>query len=421
VIISGMSGNEIYCLAQKGLSPGEITVGNSVRSMGVLGGLGAAGRTFAGGEIRQVTEMISEGRHAAIQRMEQEAQKRGANGVTGVVTELRTLAGYTEFLSQGTGVHTHQGSASQFFSTAASGIELYCHLDAGYHPMRFVMGNVAYALGAGRGLLGSIRTLARGEVREFSDMYNRIRHVALERLRAEAAAVGANSVVDVKIKMLPYGPGTIELLMTGTASFHPMFSSGPVPAQQVITSELTGEELWNLAAMGLVPYQLIMATSVYSLGVAGGIGAMFRGLAKGELPELTHLIYEARENCLELVRREATALGAERVLGNKLQIREIAQGMIEIVAVGTAVRRASGTQAQPATPQLIAQAVIVERDSLEANEDIAGMRVAVSPMGTARGVPRRAAGCIVPIVVFSIMLFFMCFAWIMSMAGQAGH
>jgi len=417
VIISGMSGNEIYCLAQKGFSPGEITVGNSVRSMGVLGALGSAGRTFAGGEIRQVTELISEGRHAAIQRMEQEAQKRGANGVTGVVTELRTLAGYTEFLSQGTAVHAPTADA-RFFSTAASGIELYCHLDAGYHPVRFVMGNVAYALGAGRGLLGSIRTLARGEVREFSEMYNGIRHIALARLRAEAAAAGANSVVDVKVKMLPYGPGTIELLLTGTASFHPMFSNGPVPEPQVVTSELTGEELWNLAAMGLVPHQLVMATSVYSLGVASGIGAMFRSIGKGELPEVTHLVYEARENCLELLRREATALGAERVLGNKLMIREMAQGMIEIVAIGTAVKRAPSAQATPATQPLIPQAVIVERDSLEQSGDIAGLNPAVSPMRAARGMPQRAAGCIVPLVVLSLVFFFMCFAWIMAMAGQ---
>ena len=35
MFISGLSGNEIYCLALKGFSPGEIAVGNSVVSMGV--------------------------------------------------------------------------------------------------------------------------------------------------------------------------------------------------------------------------------------------------------------------------------------------------------------------------------------------------------------------------------------------------
>ena len=53
MFISGMSGNEIYCLAQKGFTPGEIAVGNSVYSMGLGGALGALGRSVSGGEIRQ--------------------------------------------------------------------------------------------------------------------------------------------------------------------------------------------------------------------------------------------------------------------------------------------------------------------------------------------------------------------------------
>ena len=100
---------------------GEIVVGNSVVSIGLAGGIGAMGRTFAGGEVRQITDLISEGRHKAIERMEQEAQRDGAIGVTGVSTKLGRLAGFTEFLSQGTGVHPYQpGGQHRFFSTAAS-------------------------------------------------------------------------------------------------------------------------------------------------------------------------------------------------------------------------------------------------------------------------------------------------------------
>ncbi|MCA9607950.1 MAG: heavy metal-binding domain-containing protein, partial [Myxococcales bacterium] len=354
--ISAMSGNEIYCLAQKGLSPGEIVVGNSVVSLGLAGGLGAAGRTFAGGEITQITSLISDGRHAAIQRMEAEAQRDGAIGVTGVRSKLGRLAGFTEFLAQGTGVVGRP--EGPFFSTAASGIGLYCQLDAGYRPVRFAMGNIAFALGVGRGVMGGFRTLARGEVKEYSSMYNEIRFHALERLKHEAARCGANSVVDVKIEMLPYGPGTVELLLTGTASHHPALSQGGVAPHQVVTSELTGEELWNLARIGYVPLQIVMATSVYSLGVAAGIGAMFQGLRRTELPEVTQLIYQARENCLELVRREAQQLGAERVMSTRLQIREIGQGLVEIVAIGTAVRRALPGM-EPQSQQLIPQALIL--------------------------------------------------------------
>jgi uncharacterized protein YbjQ (UPF0145 family) len=360
VNIAGMSGNELYCLHLKGFQPGEIVVGNSVCSLGLVGGLGAWGRGITGGEVEAVTQLISEGRHAAIGRMEAEAQKHGAVGVTSVVSELSSMAGYTEFLSQGTSV-SGVSPSGRFFSTAASGMEMYCHLDAGYHPIRFAMGNVAYALGLGRGLTGLVRTVGRGEVHEFSQMYNHIRHLALERLRKEAHGVGANAVVDVRVKILPYGPAAIELLLTGTASHHPAL--GALGPDKVVTSELTGEELWNLASLGLVPVQLVMATSVYSLGVVGGLGTMFKGMSRGELPELTSLVYSARENCLDLLRQEAEKCGADQVIGNKLIIREMSAGLVEVMAIGTAVRRVAGMQ--PVTPALIPQAIIVDRETME--------------------------------------------------------
>ena len=44
-------------------------------------------------------------------------------------------------------------------------------MDAGYEPVQHVFGNVAYSIGVGGGILGSLKTLARGEIREFSDVF----------------------------------------------------------------------------------------------------------------------------------------------------------------------------------------------------------------------------------------------------------
>src|SRR5262249_60698599 len=107
-----------------------------------------------------------------------------------------------------------------FCTTACWGQDLYCQIDAGYEPRHFVMGNVAYALGVGRGLLGALRGVAGGEVKEFSQMYNHTRHLALERLEHEARERGANAVVDIKTEILPFGAGVREMLMVGTASHH---------------------------------------------------------------------------------------------------------------------------------------------------------------------------------------------------------
>ena len=60
--MTGLSGNEIYCLNLKGLRPGDLVVGNSVFSMGFIGGMAAGVKTFLGGEVPQVTSIIHEGR-----------------------------------------------------------------------------------------------------------------------------------------------------------------------------------------------------------------------------------------------------------------------------------------------------------------------------------------------------------------------
>ncbi len=417
MFVSGLSGSEIFCLAQKGLRPGELAVGNSVRSLGIAGSIGSGLQTLAGGEIENLTELISEGRHAAIERMEQEARRHGAAGISGVTSELSTLSGYVEFLSQGTTVLGDAPEANPF-TTSASGVDLYCHLDAGYRPMRFVMGNVAYALGIGRGLTGGLRTMARGEVKEYSEMYNRIRHLALERMKREASRAGANAVVDVNVEILPFGVAVVELLMTGTAASHPLFGSGRIPSSKVVTSELTGTELWNLAQLGWVPVDLVMATSVYSIGLAGGIGTFFSGMARGELEELTKMVYEARENCLRLIRQDAQALGAEQVVGSKLRIRELSPGLIEIMAVGTAVRRAEG--ARPASPTLLPQAMMVEPDALRVRGD--GMAGVMPSVQFGHSMQQRAnpAGCIVGLVVVAMAVMFAVVVAILSQSKTTG-
>lgn len=357
MLMTGLSGNEIYCLAQKGYDPGNIVVGNSVHSLGLLRGITSGLKTISGGEIDSVTQLIVDGRHAAINRLEQEAKDEGDRGLTGVVSELRKLSGLMEFLAIGSSVKTPGGSGP-FFSTACSGQDLFCQVDAGYEPRHFVIGNVAYALGLARGIAGGLKVFARrGEVKEFSDMYNHTRHLALERLEAEAAERGCNAVVDVITRIIPFGPGVREMLMVGTGSYNPALGQPKTP----YTSELTGEELWNLTQVGYAPLRLLLGTSVYALGLAGGFMAFFRSFARGEIDEVTRLVYDARENCLDHIRREAEDLKADAVIGVKIFINELGAGLVEVMAIGTAIRRHSGVSTQ--SDQLIPQAITRDRDT----------------------------------------------------------
>ena len=266
MLMTGLSGNEIYCLHLKGFEAGELLIGNSVYSMGFLGGLGANWSGLVGGEVTQVTQIVAEGRQQSFQRLMEESLKHRAHGVTGVSSELRMFKGNIEFLSVASGVRaTNQPPTDRIFSSSADGQELYCQMDAGYTPLKFAFGNVAYSMGLGGGVLGGLKTLARGEIKEYSDVFNHTRHLALERLVQDARAAGANAVVGIETHILPF-KGVHEMFMMGTASYNAEVAK---VSNDVVTSDLTCQEMWNMANLGYVPLKLVLGTAVYSLGVIG--------------------------------------------------------------------------------------------------------------------------------------------------------
>ncbi|HEX4152159.1 MAG TPA: heavy metal-binding domain-containing protein [Steroidobacteraceae bacterium] len=354
--LTGLSGNEIYCMRLKGLTPSGVVIGNSIQSMGFVGGVRSAFRGIVGGEIPDVTAMIHAGREAAFDRMRAEARREGVHGVVGVTSELRGLGGNSEFLFVGSGVSGQPGT--QAFTSAGDAQELYCHMDAGYEPREFVFGNIAYSVGAVGGIAGALKTLVRGEIKEFSDVFNETRHHALERVVCHARAAGANAVVGIRTSVMHFA-GFHEMYMAGTAASNPLLPSEF--AASPATSDLTGEELWGMTQLGYIPLKLLISTSVYSLGAIGGIRAAFQSFVKGEISDLTTLIYDAREQVFDRLRREAAALGAEEVVGIKTYIIELGTSLVEIFSVGTAVRKLEGVGVQ--TASLPAQAIIRDKDT----------------------------------------------------------
>lgn len=357
--ITGLSGNEIYCLDQIGYTAGDILIGNSVHSLGFLGSLGSGFKAIAGGEIEQFTRLIEEGRHSAYARMETEARQKSGNGITGVNSELVFHGGNIEFLSVGSSLHAKEGKgADKPFSTCADGQELYAQVDAGYHPLHFVFGNVAYSIGLTGGLVGTLKSLGRGEVKEFSNIFNQTRHLALKRLTAEARKVGANAVVGIQTSILPLNVGVQEMLMIGTASHNPDL---PFAEGEVITSDLTCQEMWNMTKLGYAPMRLLLGTSVYSLGFVGGVTSFFKSFVRGEITELSKMIYDAREHALALIENEAKAIGADEVVGVKTYVYQLGSGLIEFMAMGTAMKKVSGLKTH--SEQLLLQSMISDRDT----------------------------------------------------------
>jgi uncharacterized protein YbjQ (UPF0145 family) len=360
---SGMSGNEMYCAYILGYMPGDLLIGNSVFSMGFIGSIKTSVRTFVGGEMVSYTNMVAEGRRLSLQRFEKELAESGGSGASSVTSELIFHPGNAEFLTVGSSIHAmpNHGTGS-VFTTSADAQELFCQWDAGYQPLSFVFGNVAYSIGVGRGILGSLRQLAKGEVKSYSDIFNTTRNLALNRISDEARQKGGNSVVGIRTSILPIGvSGVQEMIMIGTASHNSEITTIADAVGGVTTSDLTAVETWNIAKLGYMPLKLVLGTSVYSLGLAGGIMASLKNLVKGEIKELTNMIYGARENSINKLREQAEEIGADDVLGIKTYIYNIGGGLIEFLAIGTAVKKVPGIKTN--SEQLPPQAIITDKDT----------------------------------------------------------
>jgi uncharacterized protein YbjQ (UPF0145 family) len=361
VICTGLSGNELYCISMAGYAPGNILVGNSVYSLGAIGSLGTNINSTLGGEIPQYTNMISEGRRLALERLDTELQQDNAVGATGVTSEVIFHSGNIEFLSIGSSLYVSNAQPSSgFMTSSADGQELFCQIDAGFQPVRLAFGNVAYSIGLARSLMGGLRQMAHGEVTQYSNAFSVTRRLALERISNEARQLNANSVIGIKTTIVPIGEkGMREMMMLGTASINPSLSAIAAQVGGVITSDLTAEEMWNVMRLGYAPMQLVLGTSVYSLGVIGGVKAALRGIAKGEINSLTQLVYGAREQSLKKVQDQAQAIGADMVIGIKTYIYQLGSELIEFLAIGTAVKRIDGVQ--PRSEQLPPQAIIRDK------------------------------------------------------------
>jgi uncharacterized protein YbjQ (UPF0145 family) len=93
-----------------------------------------------------------------------------------------------------------------------------------------------------------------------------------------------------------------------------------VPGQQV--SDVKGE------VFGIV---------VRSRGLGPNVVAMLRTIRGGEIHEYTQLLEQARQNAIERMVENATAMGANAVVMMRFDSSEIGSMMSEIVAYGTAV------------------------------------------------------------------------------------
>jgi len=107
----------------------------------------------------------------------------------------------------------------------------------------------------------------------------------------------------------------------------------------LFTSDLSVNEFLLIKEVGFHPVGFVMGSSIYHIGLQTRKWGQSQ-----ELEKLTAAMYNARELAMNRMEEEATALGADGVVGVRLDVNyyEWGNDSAEFIAVGTAVKAESG-------------------------------------------------------------------------------
>jgi uncharacterized protein YbjQ (UPF0145 family) len=107
----------------------------------------------------------------------------------------------------------------------------------------------------------------------------------------------------------------------------------------LFTSDLSVSEFVLLEQMGWRPLGLVLGSSIYHVGIQYG-----NFYQNQELPYLSAVMYEARELAMSRMEEEADVLGADGIVGVRLEVGGYvwAENALEFTAIGTAVKAPAG-------------------------------------------------------------------------------
>jgi uncharacterized protein YbjQ (UPF0145 family) len=153
----------------------------------------------------------------------------------------------------------------------------------------------------------------------------------------------------------PGAPGAAQYhgaLGTPGAPAQPQYADLPQHARERLegmrkthffTSDLSVNEFLLVKQAGFEPLGLVMGSSIYNINVRNptNLGQYEPGR---ELEDVTRALYHARELAMTRMEEEADELGADGIIGVRMDVNLHAwgQSVAEFMAVGTAVRHAGG-------------------------------------------------------------------------------
>jgi len=109
----------------------------------------------------------------------------------------------------------------------------------------------------------------------------------------------------------------------------------PGQPTSLFTSDLSVNEFLLVREAGFRPLGLVLGSSIYHVGIQFG-----RWTQNRELDQLSQAMYHARELAMTRMEAEAHELGADGIVGVRLDIefKEFGSDLAEFIAIGTAVK-----------------------------------------------------------------------------------
>lgn len=195
-------------------------------------------------------------------------------------------------------IEHHMASGKRLFSTDMTTKEHILIEECGIQPLGQVMGTCFYRIGL-------IQRTQRwtGEVHAIAEAHRMAREQAVYRMKKEAELYGADGIVSVRIKSSKpdYSSELVEFTAIGTAVKvsgwdKEDLEDGP------FTSELNGQEFWQLIHAGYRPASIVFGICSYYINSDTDTRYLtVRGWRAGnqEVRQWTYGFYEARERAIQ--------------------------------------------------------------------------------------------------------------------------
>jgi uncharacterized protein YbjQ (UPF0145 family) len=245
--------------------------------------------------------------------------------------------------------HTAGAEQGAVFTSDLSVSEYVLLGEAGFEPLGFVIGSSIYHVGLQMG-----RWSQNQELQVLSQAMYNARELAMSRMEAEAAHLGADGIVGVELRMQMYawGQDVLEFVATGTAvKAEGGTGAHRTPDGRPFTSDLSAQDFFRLLAAGAVPVAFVLGTCVYHIAHQSAMQALRQAGQNQEMVQFTQGVYDARELALSRMQAESMQAKAGGIVGVNVAVSNHVWGehATEFLATGTAIRRLAAEHRLPET------------------------------------------------------------------------